>query len=253
MSLTIQKEPTSPAFSKAIVAYQVETDTKLAVHARVWVEDTPYSTTWTHIAELKSIPNESGECTFYLEGLLENDILDYDLPDLVNPSGVCNKVSRRIKIEFYEYDPSDLSLIEEYYHTSSDKQTNSELQISEPLTTGEDYILILETDLVNPPTPSVELDSAGVNQAFTKLYDLGDEVWYEIIGISQDHDEINLPGYTKAKLFAGTKPVVTEPANPRTVLLSGNFFTDLENTTFERTPDGIIITTPDGIGVRYLF
>lgn len=255
MALTIEKEPTNPCFSKNIVAYQVDTDSDLAVKCRVWVEDTPHSDTWTFLTEIKAIPNSNGECFFYLADLLEEDVLQYDKPDVVDTLAICLNSSRRIKCNFFEYDPSALELVEEFYHKLSDKITNSELPISTALESGEDYVLVLDTEIDSGDLsnlPSIELDSAGVNQQFTLLYDLGDQLWYDITNISHAHDEINLPGFTKATLYKGVKPTITA-SDIRAVLLGGYFETDLENATFERTPDGIIVTTPDGIGVNWLF
>ena len=139
MAITLTKEPTNPCFSKNVIAYKVHTDTTLAVIGRLWVETSPYSETYEFVSDIKAIPDADGYCYYYLQQLLEEDVLRYDKPSFSQTAAVMPNICRRFKMEFYEYDPTDLTLVNEVF--GDDSFANL---IPTPLTTGQDYVVILD-------------------------------------------------------------------------------------------------------------
>lgn len=202
MSITITKEPTIPCFSKNLIQYKVTTTNSLAVKARVYVEDVPQSGTYDFLTELKQWPDSSGICTFNLHGLFEADVLRYIKPNLFNDNKVDTEICKRFKVDFFEYDPDALTLVEELYHEDSDSQTRSYVDIT-ALDNYSSYIVVLEASansLISPIFRNGTIDTFTTN-----LYSLGTEQWYSFtVPGSGTYDEIKIPGYTKAYIYQGS-------------------------------------------------
>ncbi|REE01104.1 hypothetical protein [Marinoscillum furvescens] len=218
MAITIiSQQPTDPCFSKNVVAWKVSTTNKHAVVCRLFVETSPHSGTYEFVTALKAWPDSNSQCTFYVHDLLEADVLNYDAPVFFDDDVVMANTSRRIKCEFYEDDPAQLELVEEIYHEDSDEETLSWVDIT-ALETGEDYIVVLETDQV---FASLRTRSGASTQNFNKLYELGDELWLDTTDIAAGtYDELEVPGYTNATIYKGLKYTIVT-SDVVAVLLGG--------------------------------
>jgi len=202
MAITLTKEPTNPCFSKNVIAYKVHTDTTLAVIGRLWVETSPYSETYEFVSDIKAIPDADGYCYYYLQQLLEEDVLKYDKPSFSQTAAVMPNICRRFKMEFYEYDPTALTLVNEIFGTDSFSN-----DINPYLTTGQDYVMILEKGNRTYDGISVFINIILSKQSLTPIYVLGDENWYSF-NATYDHQYVGtfLQKGEKLSIYEGTPP-----------------------------------------------
>ena len=199
MALTITKEPVNPCFSKNIIAFQVQTDTTLAVKARVFFETAPYSDTYEFLVEIKAIPDSDGYCVFYLHGLLESDVLVYDRPNFASVAQVMQTGCRRFKVDFYEYDSTALVL-----HDQFTAQFN--IQSFEQMTVGTDYVIITDTErsqiTLRPDIISGQIEN------YNLLYELDGQYWFYIENPSYAHDLIGANIGDSFIIYEGTPPTL---------------------------------------------
>lgn len=227
MSLTITKEPTTPCFSKNLIQYKVTTTNDFAVKARIYVEDVPQSGTYAFLTELKQWPDADGISTFNLQGLFEEDVLEYDKPNFFQDAQVQPGICKRFYVKFFEYDPDALTLVEELYHEDSDADKLSYVDIT-ALADSTTYIVVLESEDANTPI----LRDGASESGMTGLYFLGDEQWYLYAnGTGNTYDEIKIPGFTKVTIYEGSAYTLST-STTTFALLGGydvqNWFIELE-------------------------
>lgn len=215
MALTLTQEPTLPCFSKNVIAYQVTTDTTLVVKARLFVESAPYSDTWEFYTEIKAYPDEDGNCYFYLQDLMEEDILQYDKPSFSVSVQIWPLVCRRFRMDFFEYDTADLVLHDEIYYGGTDEFFNLN-DISPVLSSGTDYVLITDKERSNILLSNSLLANQGVNL----LYALGDEWWFSFNADYNHNLVVTMKTQETIRIYVGTPPVLTTSAI-RFALLGG--------------------------------
>lgn len=216
MAITIISEPSQPCFAKNRIRYEVATNNKFAVKARLFIESAPYSDNYLFTTELKALPDANGLCFFYFSGILKEN-LQHDTPDLFAPQSILPNVSKRFRVDFFEDDPAQLTLVDELYHESSDSSTLSYREIA-ALESGANYVLILNTDKT---FEFIRARSGGDTDPLSALYNLGDEQWFNIINLAAGtYDEIQIPGFTRATLYTGLAYVITS-GEVRSALLAG--------------------------------
>lgn len=214
MALTLTKEPTNPCFSKNLIAYQVESTLTFAVIGRLFVETAPYSDTWEFVTDMKAWPDADGMCYYYLQQLLEEDVLRYDRPSFSEAVQIWPTVCRRFKIDFYEYDPAALVLVAEV--TYGGTAAINFVDLDPPLSAGIDYVAISDTQ-----RESLGLSfSFAVGDTYPLLYALYDEYWFSF---NPDHASnlvhVMKPG-EKITFYEGTPPALTT-STIRFALLGG--------------------------------
>jgi hypothetical protein len=219
MAITITSQPSGIAFSKNIIKYVVNTDAGLKVRARLFVETTAYSDAYSFIVELEAIPNSSGDCNFYFHNIIDDNI-DYHLPSFFADQEEA-QVSKRFKVDFYEYDPADLVLHDEVY---SDVYGYVDIK---PLDNAVNYVVIQE----DPPWNVLTFRLSGDAQTASFEYDLADESWGSL-NPTHDFDEVQTPAGVKVSIYAGDIPTVTA-SNVVSVLKGGQ---SLINTFVEIAP-----------------
>ncbi len=213
MAVTIDQELDNPAYSKNIVAYEVSTSLSKPVKARIFIETAPYSTVFDFVTELKAFPDENDKCRFYLEGLMDDDLLEYDKPDVLKSYDLVANVCRRVKASFYESADDDLQLLDQVYQNSGSGQTLPIIS----LVNGTNYIIIAEGDPFFAPTFN---ENGGSSKAATLLYEVGDEKWYSL-SASADYNQIVAESGAKYYIYQGSAPSLVE-SGIGTVLLAGN-------------------------------
>lgn len=212
-----------------VLAYKINTDQNVdQCRARLYVEDTPYSATWTFIAEIKAFPDENGDAFFYIDSLFEEDILQYDKPDLYLGDQVASKVCRRVKAEFYEFSNDDRVFVDEAYSLIVQESAIQEMSA------GTDYLIKVESEAaIAAPT----FKDGGANvKAATLLYQLGDEIWYEITA-DHDYDSVTVEEGKKLTIYEGAAPALTNSAIEG-VLLGGRSF---EYSGYELADEGQLL------------
>jgi len=222
MSLTLEKEPASPLFTKNEIAYQVSTDLgdpDARIIAHVFIETTPYSNTWEFVKKIKGYPDpdDSDKAWFYLHDALDA-IMKYTDPS--DSSGVVDTtVCRRIKIEFYEFLPPDLELEVELY-----SETYQMVEI-EDLEDDNDYLVVLDTTQVTDvsafqigsgvdtaPDPDEVNVPLTLNDAWTVGSDFGYQ-YEKTFNIPDAYgsavDDVALPAKIKVSIYKWNKPATT--------------------------------------------
>jgi hypothetical protein len=228
MAITITSQPSGIAFSKNIIKYIVNTNAGLKVRARLFVETTAYSDAYSFIVELEAIPNSSGDCNFYFHNIIDDNI-DYHLPSFFAGQEAV-QVSKRFKVDFYEYDPADLVLHDEVY---SDVTGYVDIIA---LNDAVNYVIIQE----DPPWNVTLFRLASDTQTASFAYDLADESWGSL-NPTRDYDEIQIPAGVKVSIYAGDIPSVTA-SNVVSVLKGGQ---SLINTFVEISPpENLLLSAP---------
>ena len=200
MAITITKKPTNPCFSKNVIAWQVQTDTTFKVIAWIYVESSPYSETYQFVTALSAIPDEDGYCYYYLQDLLEQDVLSYHKPSFSNTAEAWPNVCRRLKVSFYELDPTNLVLHDEAYSV-----TGADITITE-LTVGKNYTIITdkEVDEVKVKT------SGGSSVLFGLQHSLNYEYWYKKEFVTDAYSIVEAEAGVKYTIYEGKLPAFTE-------------------------------------------
>lgn len=201
-----------------VLAYKVNTSdlTIDEIRARIFVETTPYSNTYSFEKELKAIPDSAGDAIFYLDDFEEN-VLQYDIPDLFAADQVGSQVCRRVQTSFYEYSDEDLNQIDEAYQNTS---TSADVSIEE-LATDIDYIIVIDAEEALTAAPEFKDGGANAKSA-ALLYQLGDEIWYEITA-DHDYDSVSVEKGKKLTIYEGQPPTLLE-SDEEGVLLGGKSF-----------------------------
>ena len=217
---TIAQEISQPSYAKNIVAYEVEQGSAHdQTRLRLFVETSPYSASYEFVTELKGFPDADDKTKFYIQDLFERDLLNYDKPDFFNNSKVAPNICRRVQAKVYDFDESDLDLIDEAYQNTS---STAYVDI-ETLTNTTDYIVIVESDEVldSGDTPRFREDGASAKTA-TFLYSLGDEQWFEITSEAA-YNEVRVAQGKKVTIYEGSAPTLTT-SSTKSVLLAGRRF-----------------------------
>ncbi len=227
MALTIISAPSSICFSKNLIKYIVNTDADKEVRARIWIEDSPYSATYSFITELKSIPDSSGNCTFQLSQILDEN-LDYHTPSFFADEEVINS-ARRFYVEFYEYDADDLVLHDEVY--SADGSYQSIAALDDAL----NYVIIQESI---PYSTANQFRFLLNVQSPDLAYNLDTESWASI-DPNFPFDEYRPPAKVKVTIYEGSFPALTT-SSVAAVLKGGesivNFFLEIQAPVISLSP-----------------
>jgi hypothetical protein len=242
MAITITKKPTNPCFSKNVIAYQVQTDTTLDVIAWVYAETSPYSNTYTFLTSIKAIPDEDGYCYFYLQDIMEQDVLNYHKPSFSSPVESWPNVCRQIKMSFYEQDLTNMELQDEVYSVVD----NNFYQI-EPLLVGEFYTIIADKSAASVTVNGGHPELA---YSFPLQHSLSDEFYYSnSVAINYQFPFIEAKAGIKYTIYKGGLPEFTTNAD-RFALLGGiefNRFTKLvENAVLWGQEDYDLIVDENG-------
>lgn len=219
MAITITSQPSGIAFSKNIIKYVVNTDAGLRVRARLFLEEVAYSDAYVFIVELEAIPDSTGNCTFYFHNIIDDNI-DYHEPSFFADQESA-QVSRRFKVDFYEYDAADLVLHEEVY-----SEAGGYVDIK-PIDNTLNYVIIQE----RTNWEFIIFRLGGNIQNALNAYLLQDEFWGSI-NPSFDFGEVSIPAKTKVSIFIGDLPTLLS-SNVVSVLKGGE---SLLNTFIELTP-----------------
>lgn len=92
---------------------------KLEARARLYVETGIGTGIYEFVTEHKGYPDAQGWVFFHFHGILDDNPLQYSLPDLVDANKKDPNVCRNIKVEFYEYYAPHNTLLFEAYHEES--------------------------------------------------------------------------------------------------------------------------------------
>lgn len=215
MAITVVQDLDNPiAYIKNVVAYHLNSSTGKECRARIFIEKVPESDNFEFLYEIKAFPNSDGDAYIYLGEELEQDILSYDKPSIIDDVTEATEVIKRIKAEFYEYSDDDLEFIDEAYQISS----SSEVINIYALENGENYIIIAEAESISA-APEFTLDGGSAKSA-TLLYNLGDEIWYSLAA-SADYNEVVAEKGVKIIIYKGSAPSLEDSAANRSVLLGG--------------------------------
>lgn len=205
-----------PGFVKnPILAYKVNSNAAPdEIRARIYVEDTPYSNTYTFVVELKAFPDDNGDALFYIGSLFEEDLLQYDKPKIFTDKEISNTICRRVRTDLYEYNADDLVFIDQAYQNT----TASEEVTIEQLSNGTGYIIIVDTEEALAAAPIFRAGGANAKAA-TLLYQLGDERWYTLAA-DHDYDSVVVEKGKKVSIYEGAAPALTQ-SDAEGVLLGG--------------------------------
>lgn len=204
MSVTLTTQPTIPALSLNDIVYVVsttETGDDWYIRCFLWIEDTPESDTWTNVADLIQ-PVIDGTAEINLQPYL-NELLTYNLPD---PEGdqvqVMNTVSRRYKVEFFEWQHTDLVLHQKVYHEDGSLQYKDITALED----AQHYLIVLDkqssdvvikdgSTTIDCDAPTNYLVGSGDNRKIGNRYHHG------VLTTSANYDEIQLPSHTNAWIY----------------------------------------------------
>ncbi len=227
MAITISSQPSGIAYSKNIIKYVVNSSLGKKVRGRLFIESSPFSDTYNFIVELEATPDSSGDCTFYFNDIMDDNI-DYHLPSFFSDQEQ-TQVVRRFKVDFYEYDAADLVL-----HAEAFSETTGYVDIT-ALDDTVDYVIIQDS----PPWNVTIFRLASDTQTASFAYDLADESWGSI-NPTRDYDEIQVPANVKVSVYEGSLPTLTT-SNVLPVLKGGE---SLLNTFIEIAPPSDLVLSP---------
>ena len=206
MSVTLTTQPSIPALSLNPCVYVVstsETGNGWYIRCYLWIEDTPESDTWTNVADLIQ-PVIDGSASINLQPYL-NELLEYSTPEPdAGQVQIMQKVSRRYKVEFFEYKTDDLELIEEVYH--EDGSTGyKDISLLE---NGQAYLIVLDQaydDLkIHDGYNTLDCDAPSnylVNSGSTNYTKIGNLYHHAVTTTTTLFNQIQLSTHTKAQIY----------------------------------------------------
>ncbi len=209
MSVALTIQPLIPALSLNPCVYVVstsETGNDWYIRCYLWIEDTPESDTWTNVADLIQ-PVIDGTAEINLQPYL-NEVLEYNIPDPgADQVQVMTKVSRRYKVEFFEFKYSDLELIEEVYHEDGAVGYKD----ITALENSQAYLIVLDKpyDDLKIQDGSTELDCDApsgylVSSGSTNYTKIGKLYHHAVTTTTANFDEIHVPSDTKVQIYKVT-------------------------------------------------
>jgi hypothetical protein len=184
MSITITSQPDDPAWILSPVIFKVyinDTAPFLRLRARVFIELSQRSGNFTFVAELEQQPYSKVN-QVYVQDLLK-EYLDINFPSL------------RYKVEFYEWNLEEVTLVEELYHETGG---GAWVDIA-AMDTTKNYLIISETESFGTRTPKGRL---GTDEESAVLIGTFGEAWHKMETPSLAYDEFYLPlPYTKTYIY----------------------------------------------------
>ncbi len=193
------------------------TDPNTVIRARVLVEDTPLSDEYSIRTEVES-PLVDGLATFYLEQLFKDELLRLTPMSDGGAIGDDVNVCKRWKLQYYEWNPANWTLVAEAYH---DGAGYADVPIT-PLDTGAllGFYVVLET---NDPADVADVTfKLGMTEDAPGIVDVyPDEIrMFEAVA-DEAYDTISIPGHVKVSVYEVVTNWTAETSAVRFALLGG--------------------------------
>lgn len=255
---------TGPSGSTTVATlYERPITGKVEMRARLYVETAQDSGAYEYITELKNFPDDTAWAFFHWHGILDDDPLEYGSIEFSQSNYLDQKVCRKIKVEFYMYDPDENALHAEGYHEDSSIPL---IEIPE-LTDDIKYKLVIKTDdpdLVDQVYICNDDDSSRVNHTTAGyVNDIQGDETHKLIGTSSGsiHKYLHIPPKVKVEIYeypnnptSGLiEPTYTVPA-VRFAIKGGFDVISLiwGSEEYLGTPDGQFLNTPDGQKILFI-